>query len=295
MRTIIPEFVQSTVQMALGRELEEISLLDLIEDQEVSGHIRDAQVHMSDGRHYDSLSSARKAFYLQFEKPYDVREFSDPAKAEQRGILSSFSLCKSPSYAKNTKYIRESVHKPSDYIVLNHSEIDTGLMKDGIDVQTFWNVWRLTPQVYFHEDMRWSIEYNFDIADDPLIKENCVYVVDQLISITLQRQARRKRSKSRNGVHRYIQVVPHAPFYKKAMRDSEVVGRLPDGIRRVNIDREVPSLDGVDTFWQGSYFCKNGPWLFGYIRMADTEGEPELGYVFDGVDVPNTTPGSLDG
>jgi hypothetical protein len=291
--TVVPEFIQTAIRLTFGKDLDEVSLADLIEDEEVSTHIRQAQADLASGKFYDCLTSVRKAFYIQFEKQYDIRKFSDPEEAKARGILSAFSSCSAPIYAKNPEYIRDRVTRPSDFIVFDHSSLDSELMKEGVDVQTFWNIWRLTPEIYLGEDGKWTVEYDFDLADDPQIRENCVYVLDNLISITLQRQARRKRSRSRAGAYRYIQTVPNAPFYKKAMQGSEETGRLPDGIRRVNITRAVPALDRKGFYWEASYMRKDGPWLFGYVHDDDTEGEPEFGFVADGVEIAGAISGAL--
>ena len=291
--TIVPEFIQTAVQLTFGKDLEEVSLVDLIEDENVASHIRQAQEALAAGEFYDCLTEVRKAFYIQFEKSYDVRKFEDPKEAKARGLLSAFSGCSAPFHAKNPEYIREHVTRPSDFIVFDHAKLDAELMKEGVDVQTFWNIWRLTPELYQQEDGSWLVEYDFDLGDDPQIKENCVYVLDNLISITLQRQARRKRSRSRSGAYRYIQTVPGAPFYKRAMKGSEEAGRLPDGIRRVNINRIVPALDQQGYYWEASYLRKGGPWLFGYLHDDDTEGEPQFGYVADGVEIPGAVSGVL--
>ena len=87
--------------------------------------------------------------------------------------------------------------------------------------------------------------------------------------------------------------MPNAPLYKKAMRESEEAARLPDGIRRVNITRSVPALDGLGRYWEASYLRQGGPFLVGYLHHDDTEGEPESGFVADGVDIVGGIFGSL--
>lgn len=291
--TVVPEFMQTAVRITFSKDLQEISLVDLIEDEEVAGHIRQAEAQRAAGDFYECLTSTRKAFYVQFERHYDIRKFSNLEEAKFRGLFSAFSSCRAPFHAKNPEYIQDRVTRPSDFIVFDHSALDAELMKEGLDVQTFWNIWRLTPEIYLHEDGRWTVEYDFDLADDPQIRENCTYVLDNLISITLQRQARRKRSRSRSGAYRYIQTVPNAPFFKKALNGSEETGRLPDGVRRVNINKAVPALDGEGYYWDASYMRKDGPWLFGYVRADDTEGEPQFGFVADGTDIATAIPGAI--
>lgn len=290
--TVVPEFIEAAIRLTFDKKLSEVSLIDLVEDQEVGGYIREAQAYLDISEYYECLTSARKAFYIQFEKHYDIREFSDPEKSQARGLLSALSMCQAPYFTRNPEYIKKYVSRPSDYIVLDHSLIDSELMKDGIDVHMFWNIWRLTPEIYLHENARWEVEYDFDISDDRRIKDNCIYVLDNLISITLQRQARRKRFKSHAAAHRYIQTVPNAPFYKKAEKGSEVTGRLPDGVILVNIHRRVPALDGKGCYWQASYMAKNGAWLSGFVNSMDTEGEPQFGFVVDGINIAEATAGT---
>jgi hypothetical protein len=285
--TVVPEFIETAIRLTFGKELSEISLIDLVEDQEVGGYIREAQAYLDASESYKCLISARKAFYLQFEKQYDIREFSD------RGPLSALSMCRAPYFTRNPEYIHKNVSRPGDYIVIDHSVIQSDLMKNGIDVDIFWNIWRLTPAVYRYENVRWAVEHDFDIADDPGIKNNCIYVIDNLISITLQRETRSKRFKSRARTYRYIQTVPNAPFYKKAEEGSEVTGRLPDGVMRVNIDQLVPALDGKGYYWHASYMAKNGSWLSGFVNSMDTEGQPQFGFVVDGINIAEATAGTL--
>lgn len=175
-RTTVPEFIQEAVNLTFCKDFYAVSLAELIEDSEVGSYISQAQADFSSGKYYDCLAEVRKAFYVQFEKQYDVRKFEDPEKAKARGLLSEFSICRAPYHAKNPEYIRDRVSRPSDFI--DHSALGSELMREGIDVQTFWNIWRLTPGVYHEEDGQWTVEYDFDLADDQQIRENCIYVLE---------------------------------------------------------------------------------------------------------------------
>jgi len=291
--TVLPEFVREAVRLVFGSELEQISLVDLIEDKKVAEYVRDAQDQLQAKDHYSCLASVRKSFFRQFEKQYDIRKFAERGESEIRGVLSPFSFCRAPFHTKNPEYIENNVKCSSDYIVFDHSALNAELLQDGIDVQTFWNIWRLSPNVYEVEEDEWAIDHDFKPAEDPQIEESCVYVLDNLISITLKRESRRKRTRSKRPAYIYIQTKPNVPFYKMASKDSEITGYLPDGIRRVNVERAVPSLDGKGDYYQASYLAKGGPWLDGYIRAEDVEAEPQFGFVADGTDIAGAIPGSL--
>ncbi|TIX50336.1 hypothetical protein [Alteraurantiacibacter aquimixticola] len=291
MGKIVPEFIRDTVLIVFDKNIDEVSLIDLVEDENLKEYLRESQIHISSGDFYESLISSRKAFYAQFEKNYDIREFKNDNKSHNKGILSPFSLCHAPYYAKNSRYIEENVRSPSEYIVLDHTRIEADLIRDGIDVHKFWNIWRLTPRVYDFNDEKWVVEHDFDIKDDEFLHEKSVYVLDNLINITIQRQKKIRSQISRSSSVRYIEVKPETKFLKKAMVDSPIVGVLPPGVHRVNIMKSVPGLDGNGTFWEASYVRKNGPWLFGFINIDETVGEPKVGLVADGIDHPDLIPG----
>lgn len=285
--TIVAEFVSETVRLCTGENISSVSLVNLIEDREVAECLRKAQDHANNGEFYSSLELSRRAFYLQFEKAYDIRPFSDPEKAKERGLLSTFSFCKAPYFAKSHEYIEKSVANPTDYIVLDHPSIDAELMKDGIDVQVFWNIWRLTPSVYRYDDGNWVTEFDFNIADDPQIKTSCTYVIDSLISVTLQRQARRKQTRLRGNSYRYVQAAANAPIYRKASITSEIVGHLPNGVRRLNVDHVAPPLEGEGLFWRVSFYGPESMFLFGYLAPEDLESGPQIGFIADNPAIPH--------
>lgn len=290
---LIPEFIDGSVYLTFGQSIDSFNLIDLIEDEKVTGFLRASQSYLSDGKYFDCLVEARKAFYLQFEQWYDISQFSDPEKAKQGGVLGAFSMCRAPSFAKNPEHIEKYVSRPSSYIVFDHSKIDSDLIKDGVDVQIFWNIWRLMPKIFQRADGQWAVEIDFDIADDPDIKQNCVYVLDNLVNILLQVQQRRKKSKSKPTQYRYVQVRSGTPFYRKAHAESETVGVLPDGVRRVNVEGTIPALDGSGIYWEASYLAAGGPWMFGFVRDRDVESAPQVGYVSDGTNIGGAISGYL--
>lgn len=291
---VVPDFIKQAVKLTFDVELEEVSLLELIDDADVVGYLEEAIAHLSRGAHHECLVAARKALYLQFEKSYDIAPFAGVEKAAHGSAIGLLAMCNAPHYAKNKSYIDKSVRRPTDYIVLDHGKIDATLLNDGIDPATFWNIWRLTPKVYKFQTGNWAADYVYDIADDPNAQDHCRYVIDNLIAISLQRQNVRRRIMSRDLSARFIHVRADAPVLRKAQRGSEVEGHLPPGVRRVNVESRVTSLDGEDTFIQISYLRKDGPFLFGYINVEETVGEPQPGFVADDLDPDKFVRGNPD-
>jgi hypothetical protein len=282
----VPEFIHAAVRMCCGTDIEDVSLLTLLENPHISAFIAEAQERLRANEAYDSLLAASKAFYLQFEASYDIRKFSDPEKALARGVLSDYSFCRAPAYAKRPDYIKSHVTKPSEFIVLDHARIDNELMKEGVDVQTFWNIWRLTPRMYYFDDANeWVAEWDPSLANDPNVSEHCQYVIDTLITIILQMQYHQKKNKVQSAANTVIRVVANAAVFEKADRASALKGRLPDYVTKVNVNRKVAALNRDGEFWHISYFRKGGPSFWGYLHQDDSIGEPEQGYVIDGLEL----------
>jgi hypothetical protein len=54
------------------------------------------------------------------------------------------------------------VETPTDFVICDHSELDMDLLKRGIDSVAYWNVWRLTPDVYRKGmDRPWIVKNDF--------------------------------------------------------------------------------------------------------------------------------------
>jgi hypothetical protein len=293
-QTVVPEFIKEAVRLIFNTDIEELSLVNLVEEGDIRTHISAAVDHLKNDRIYEALTAARRAIYLQIEQNYSIFAFTVSDMGIASDILGPRTLSSAPQYAKSTTYIEKHVTKPTDYIVLDHSRINADLLNDGIDPNKFWNIWRLTPRVFRFPDGAWVADYEYDIADDPEALDHCRYVIDNVISITLQRQGARKRIKGRDLSSRYIQVREGTSLLKRALAGSEVEGFLPVGVRRVNVDSKVTSLDGKDCFVKANYMRKGGPWLFGWIDIRDTIGEPQVGFVADGVNSGNFVSGNPD-
>ena len=142
----VPEFCAEAIRIVFDVELSGVNLIDLIEDQEVRSLLTQAIVSQTCQQFYDGLANVRKAFFVVFEKRFDVSVFVDADDSKPRSFLSLGFGCEAPSYAKSGDYVRKNVRDPFDYIILDHSSIDAELLKDGIDSRMFWNIWRLTPR-----------------------------------------------------------------------------------------------------------------------------------------------------
>lgn len=266
---IIPEFIAELTRIVFGRAIHEVSLSDLILDDVVRSHIEVAVSAFSVGKDFDCLVACRRAIYVLFEKQYDITPFlADDGTPGT--IFDPKALCRAPFYAKSKKYIEEQVKEPFDFIVIDQAHLEGELIKDGIDTHSFWNLCRLTPRVYQRSDGRWANGYSSSYIG--LDRAECAYVIDTLIRMILQRQAKRGTLRMAKLSWQMIKVKPGSPFFNKASFNAPIVGYIPSSVAEVSISGATPSLEDDNWFYSFWHFDGDQS-LSGYISVANVIGE----------------------
>jgi hypothetical protein len=210
------------------------------------------------------LVECRKAFFVTFESDYDTH----------KDLVAEFELFGSsaPYYARDKKYIKKHVKMPFDYIVLDHSGLDAQLMKEGIENTDFWNVWRLTPQVYrFKDDADWLVKNEPAKQETEGINERAGYVLSSVISMLLARQTSRSMMKSLSGSRYELKLKSSGlNVYEKADKAGPVAGKVPDGVEIITVEYSTRGLNDEEIYWYVFYFRKEPLlMLMGYMLESD--------------------------
>ena len=106
-------------------------------------------------------------------------------------------------------------------------------MKSGIDRVAFWNVWRLTPEVY-RANIRaeWIVKRDLEKLNSGGIEERAEYVLDATINILAADDQKIAATRSPGRTDRYgVSLVrDQIAVYKKADITSEIVSTTPVGL-----------------------------------------------------------------
>ena len=210
------------------------------------------------------LVGCRKAIFVRIESQFDVAPFA--TDEEHRGFVSLFLGNKAPFYARNKEYIEKNVSDPTDFIVLDHNAIEMDLMKSGMDSVSFWNVWRLTPEVYRRNSGdEWVVKREFKKLEEDGIRERAEYVLDTTINLFVAADQKLAATRSPGYRNYYVTLrQDQVPVYRKADTGSEVVATTPAGLTKLFVDYTVPALNGTGTFWH-VFHSEEGIFLSGYI------------------------------
>lgn len=174
-----------------------ISLVNLLNDDNIKNLMKQAEVNLKSRSYKECQINCRKAIYLVFEKQFDIRPFEEYEEdIKSKSVLSEAlrrPLSLAPEYAKNKQYIKENVKEPTDYIVINTNEIERDLLSNGIDSIDFYNVMRLTPEVYLFEEEDWAVKE--EVSGIKFNEENAEYCFRKAIEILLIKQRNLEREK----------------------------------------------------------------------------------------------------
>ncbi|MGH8644868.1 MAG: hypothetical protein ACREX4_10585 [Gammaproteobacteria bacterium] len=266
----VREFFDEVASSIIGVTFASVSLIDLLRDREAKDFLREAEGAFAAGDFETSLFSCRKAIFVRIEQDYDVAPFETDRDANMWGL--ALLGRKAPFYARNKDYISKNVREPTDYIVLDHSELDMDLMRKGIDTVSFWNVWRLTPEVYrSKKDTPWVQKRDLGKLEAEGIKERAEYVLDTTITMLVSADQRTAAARWTEPRRYFVRLRREAaPLYEKAILTSTVKGHVPPGVTELFVDYSVDALDGAGTFWHVSHYDEKF-FLSGYISNDEIE------------------------
>lgn len=241
----VREFFDEVCTSILNVNFSTVSAIDLLPNSEVKTLLDQARTDLETGNHIDCAINCRKALFLKIEKPYDIASFKDN---DMPGLFGAFSTA--PSYAKSKQYIEESVKDPTDYIVYDFSSINEKLLTFGADNTAFWNVWRLTPEVYKTKTGEWIIKYEFNKLNEEILKDKIDYIfsatVDVILSINQTSQATQWADHSKQ----YLELnSDNVPVYFKADTNSKISYYTPSGMTRIDTDYRVEGLNDAGPYW----------------------------------------------
>lgn len=267
----VREFFDEVTQSVLGLSFATVSLIDLVRAGEAKELLRAAEEAFRSEEFDSCLINCRKAIFVRIEWSYDVADFAVDAPPGRLGLFAWGK--RAPYFARNKEYVAKNVNDPTDYIVLDHNDVEMELMKSGMDSVSFWNVWRLTPEVYRHgADGEWVVKRDLQKLDREGIKERAEYVLDTTVNLFVAADQKRAGMRSPERRKYYVTLrEERVPVYEKADVNSKVVETTPEGVTQLFVDFAVPALNGEGMFWHVVHFG-DGWSIWGYIH-EDTVGK----------------------
>jgi hypothetical protein len=260
------KFLEQICEKVLHVDYWTISLVALLDEGEPKQFLQAAENAFKEGKYVECLVECRKAFFVSFESAYDTQK---DLRADGGILFGS----QAPYYARDKDYIKKNVKEHFDYIVLDHKNIDSDLMKEGIDNTAFWNVWRLTPQVYrYQKEDPWIIQHHPAKQAAEGLSERAAHVLSSMTSMLLTRQDSRRMAKYINNSSYFdLKVKAGTTIYLKADKNGDKAGVLPPGVEVIGADYATQGLNDEEIYWSAFYFAKGPPMIMlsGYVLQDD--------------------------
>lgn len=258
---LLKELFNDVTKKVFSKDFFEISLLDSLRESEAKSYLEKASEYLSQKDYRNCSIECRKAIYIEFEKKYDISIFL-------KENLNPFetAICSAPYYSKNKEYIIKNVKEPTDYIVIDHTHLEMELLKYSIDQAMFWNIWRLTPNLYMFRNRDWAVKGDFELLSEEHLNEHIQYIFDSSIQIIYQLQSYKDniRSKSNKYYCCYTKG-ENIPIYERADENSEVTYVIPEENTKLNTNYYVDGLNGKDDFFY--VFLKvDNDYKMGYVN-----------------------------
>ena len=266
--TTVWEFFNEVTRTDFGKEFATISLVDILRDGEAKDLLRQAELAYESQDYAQCLICCRKAVFVKFEMSYDAQPFLN--RANTGGLLGFGS--KVPHYARDKKFLEENVKEPTDFVIYDHNAIEMELMKTGVDSIAYWNVWRLTPEVYREsKDTPWIVKNDFGKLDSDGIRDRAEYVLLATTEMLIASDQHISRTRSPDYRRFYLMLKrDDVPVYLKASKLSPIVQNTTAGIRKLFCDFSIEGLDGSGTFWHVTHW-EDDAHVYGFVHEDDID------------------------
>lgn len=260
----VKNFFQELSKLSLDVDFFSITLVDLLEEGEQKELLKQAERYLKSGKYKECQINCRKALYFAFEKPFDIR------KPKGLGEVLFLDV---PSYIKNRKqFIQERVCDPTDYILIDFDRLEKELLVTGIMPTDFWNVYRLTPQMYYYEENKeWVIKETFN--DEIYNEENAEYCFRKTVEILLLKQRHMEQLRYvKRGKIVFVKLKPKkVKVFEKASIRSKIEIEL-EGPLDIFCYAKVRGLDDKKLYYNVIHYMGEKV-IFGYICEDDIDVE----------------------
>lgn len=261
----------------VGKDIQEILLAESVKSDDIRKHVANACAAVDAKEYFDALVEIRKALYLAIEEEYSVFDWRDHPKGKEQGFLELLGKggAKAPWHTKNKEWIEEHVHDPFDYVQLDHERLRIDLLEWGVSTQDYWNLWRLTPRVFFDKESKsWGVNLELPHFAAGATEANVRYCLDRLVSVLIKKQSHLDLSRQLgHGLESKFQVrlKSDQPLYVKASTKSGVRHTLPKG-QLYDADAVVSGLSEENDFVKVMHIQNVDPkFLFGYVLYESCE------------------------
>ncbi len=262
------EFFNEVTRSDFGKEFATLSLVDMLREGEAKELLRQAESAFEGSNYKQCLIFCRQAIFVKFEWRYDAQQF---LTGQPRGLMANASS-NVPHFARDQEYLEEKIKDPTDYVIYDHNTLEMELMKSGVDSVAYWNVWRLTPEVYRKgEDAPWVVKNDLRKFDSDGIKDRAEYVLLATTEVLLAEEQSRSRMRTADYGRFYLTLKSDTvSVFSKASKDSKVVKTTPAGIRKLYCTYSIDSLDGDGIFWRVVHW-EDDVDIYGFIHEDDLD------------------------
>lgn len=222
--------IDSITLQVLGKSLTDFFVCDVVTQGKTREHLKASALAIDEGRFLDSMVACRKAFYLAFEKPYDISGWSDFGVF---GVPTTLDLLrrgglKAPEYMRNREWIEHNVIVPTDYVQVDSERWRLDALELGISTADLANVRALTPSVYRAKNEDWFVVHRLAIDDSEAMARRCF---DLVLTCVLKKQEHLQRHESPSLD---LELVQHSEFGLGVLRarpqdEAEVIHTIQTG------------------------------------------------------------------
>ena len=258
----VQEFFSEVSASHFGVSFSSVSAIDLLNNGKTKSVLLEAKAALESNDYISCAIACRKALFLEIEKHYDIAMFKD---GEPSNLFSALSTS-APFFARNKDYIEKNVKCPTDYVVYDHDHLNRELLQQGIDYTAFWNVWRLTPEVYKGKGDDWFVKYDFDKLDKELLSDKIEYIFSTTIDIILAIHTTREAIKTPGyGKFHLVLSQENVSVFEKADANSKIIGTTPPGLLEIETDYRIEGFAGDGVYWHVRHYTEDVS-LYGFIR-----------------------------
>lgn len=260
--------------MFLEKDIDCISLAELIHDSRVRAYLKDAEESLNQCQYQDCQINCRKALYLAFEHKFDRRYIKGKSKENDKQMLSPVAR------EEYQKILDEVINNTFDFLKKNEEQIKNQLKEIGIELLIYENLMRLTPNMYFYEDNnKWAIEEDLCFIRK-YNRDNAYYCLKNAIDILRKKQA--FEMKKERDARRWLEKTDtieidgnNIILYKKASKKNGINCILQNGIKyTLLVEFRIIGLDGEDYYYSvcGNETSKK----FGLLEVCGYISEKDL-------------------